>query len=557
MSRLKTTAIIVVTMLAARSALWPVNSLAIVYPASQVRSAADQNSDVVISDANFAIIAQQIRDLKNPTFRALLRVRLVSWVTPSDRTDKRQAAIEVATEALSDLCANQDDIWRPTSKLFYESLNRSVRRLDPDGAEVIMARFTLKKDESVSDPARDFAAAVNALNDPSKTGEASEKAKAALLTGKVPADSLLGALLRLQTTNPAGLPDLLAATLTVEEQQPGFIPLQLIPFFTPIFLAKSNPAELQERFLLAAIRSTRLRPEDVANSTTRNQVVQTLRGISESTKTIAPALYPEVATRLNALGDESGSSKSQRREAEERIRSSSDQLGQIESEAEKTTDKSYKNELFGRAARLALTQGKLRKAVDLALASRPEEASDSSTSIDRFLGEIIRAALKQNQPEVSVYAISKIAKPIHRANGMLAVGKYYTDIKEVEKSRTALNDSAKLLKQADNDNDKLKAGIALGQSLLAHDRAASYDAFRQVVETINKLPAPEKEKQKMYYVSLMPIAEELIKSFRLLAAQDGAEALVIAQEIKLSELRVAALSGVYSSQRSSSAQIQN
>lgn len=557
MCRLIGMATIVVTILLAGSAFRPVSSIVVAQPANQVRSAADQNTDLVISDANFAIIAQQIRDLKSPTFRAFLRVRLVSWVTPGDPADKRQAAIEVTTEGLSDLCANQDDIWRPTARLLYESLNRAVIKLDPAGAEVIIARFTLKKDESVAEPTRDFASAMNALNDAGKAGEAGEKAKVAILTGKVPAENLLGHFLRLQTANPSSLPDMLSAALSVEERQPGFIPAQLFPFFTPIFLAKSNPKELQTRFLLAAIRSTRLPPEDFANPATRSQVVQTLRGISEPTKSLAPAHYPEVATRLNSLGDMSNTTEVQRQAAEERIRSSSDQLAQIESEAEKTTDKGYRNELLGRAARLALTQGNLRKAVDLALASQAEETSESSTSIDRFLGDVTRAALKQKQPEAAVYAISKMAKPLNKANGLLSLGKYYVDIKETEKSRAAMNDSVKLLKQADNDNDKLKAAIALAQGFLPYDRQASYEAFRQAIETINKLPAPEKEKQKMFYVSLMPIAEELIKSFRLLAAQDGAEALAMAQEIKLSELRVSALSGAYSTQRPSSAQIQN
>jgi hypothetical protein len=47
----------------------------------------------------------------------------------------------------------------------------------------------------------------------------------------------------------------------------------------------------------------------------------------------------------------------------------------------------------------------------------------------------------------------------------------------------------------------------------------------------------------------MPIADELIKSFRLLAAQDESGAFTIAQDIKVAELRVSALSGVYSHPR--------
>ncbi|HBB97604.1 MAG TPA: hypothetical protein DC054_19660 [Blastocatellia bacterium] len=516
---------------------------------------ANQYTNAVISDTNFAIIAQQVRDLKNPTFRALLRVRIVSWIPPGDNTDRHQAALSVTTEGLSDLCAHQDEVWTPTASWLYESLTRALKNLDPAGADAAILKFTLKKDESSSDASRELALAVNTLSDPAKSSSAGEKAKAAILTGQVPAGSLLGHLLRLQSTNPSSLPDLLSAILFLEEQQPGFIPLRLIPFFTPIFLGKSSPTELQTRFLLVAIRSTRLRPEDFADPTVRTQVVQTLRGVMEPTRLLAPDQYPEVATRLNAVGGETAASaQAERQAAEDRIKISSDQLEQIESEADKTNDKPFKRQLLARGAQLALNQGKLRKAVDLAIACRNEAESYSSASMDPLLAEVHRTAIKQKQPEVSVYAISKMEKPLNKANGMLELSRYYAQNKETEKHRTALNDSAKLLKQADNDNSKLRLVIALAQSFLAYDRPAVYDAFQLVVDTINQLPAPEKAKEQMYYVSLMPIAEGLIRSFRLLAAQDGPGALAMAQEIKLSELRVAAVAGVYSRARDSSSQ---
>jgi len=530
---------------------WP---LPLIVAQSQTRSTAAQKTDVIISDTNFAIVAQQIRDLKNPTFRALLRARIVSWQTSGDSSERRQAALSVTTEGLSDLCANQDEVWKPTASSLYASLTRELKDLDPAGADALLLKFTLKKDESVSDASRDLASAMNTLSDPAKAASGIEKATAAILTGQVPAAALLGQMLRLRSTNPSVLPELLAATAFREEQQPGYIPLQLMPFFTPLFLDASNRTELQSRFLLAAIRSTRVRPEELANPIVRSQVVQTLKGISEPTKTLTPALYPELASRLNSLGAGGSDTEAQRQAAEERIRESSDQLEQIESEADKTTDKAFKLELLVRGAQLALSQGKLKKAVDLRLEAQDEESSNDA-SLDRFLSDVNRAGIKQKQPEVSLYAISKMVKPLNKANGMIALSKYYADNKEPEKGHSALSDSAKFLKQADNDNDKLRSVIGLAQGFLAYDHSAVYDAFNLAVETINKLPPPEKEKEKMYYVSLMPIAEDLIKSFRMLAAQDGPRALTIAGEIKLSELRVSALSGVYSSQGTASAQV--
>lgn len=47
----------------------------------------------------------------------------------------------------------------------------------------------------------------------------------------------------------------------------------------------------------------------------------------------------------------------------------------------------------------------------------------------------------------------------------------------------------------------------------------------------------------MYYLKLLPVAEDLIRSFRLLAIRENQTATSLAAEIKLSELRLSALSG--------------
>jgi len=428
-------------------------------------------------------------------------------------------------------------------------LTRAALRLEPSGAGAIVASCTLKQDESVPEAVREFASAAKMLNDPATAAAGIEKARAAILTGQVAAATIMGTLLRLQTSNPANLPGLLSATLQAEQQHPGVVPLYLIPFFTPMFLAKSNPTELQAEFMLAAIRRTRLRPEDFTNTIVRSQVVTALRGIAEPTKLIAPALYPEVVTRLNSLAPGAANLDSQRQAREERIRASSDQLAQIESEADKTTDKIDRSGLLLRAAQTALALGKLRRAVDLAMTVRAERGLQYVVYTDRLLGEIAQVAVKQKEPEAAVYAISKIEKPLTKAYGWLGLSKYYAEINEKEKGAAALTDSAKLLKQAENGNDKLKLAMAIAQTSLAYERSAGYEAFKQLIADINGLAAPEKEPEKMSYASLMPIAEELIKSFRLMSAQDGEGALALAQEIKLPELRVAALSGVYSRAR--------
>jgi hypothetical protein len=279
----------------------------------------------------------------------------------------------------------------------------------------------------------------------------------------------------------------------------------------------------------------------------RSQVVNSLQAIAELTKSLAPALYPEVATRLNSLAP-AAAALAERRAAEDRIKTSSDQLEQLLSEAQRTSDPNYRSVFLARAAGLALTQGKLRQAVDLA-ASAYGDAPSNSVNLDRFLASVNSAAVKKEDPDVIIYAVSKMAKPLNKAKGLMVLCKYYAAAKETEKTAAALHDSAIALKDAQNNNEKLSAAISLAKGFVVYDRAAAFDAFRQIVDTINGLPAPDKQKEKTYYLSLMPIADELIKSFRLLSTEDESGAFAIARDIKVAELRSSALSGVYSHPR--------
>jgi hypothetical protein len=494
-----------------------------------------------ISDANFAVMAQHIRELARPEFRALLRERLLVLTNSSDSAERRQAALTLGAEALSDLCAQQESI-QGTAFWLHESIAKALRNFGGADAEAIIARNQLKKDESPS-PARDLSAAITSLKDSTKAASGREKAKAAILTGQVPYAEILGDLLTLRQSNSPHLPDLLSAVLTVEERQPGYIPLRMMPFFSTVFLSDSATREIQIRFLQTVVARTRNpRPSSLPGGSA-SEVKDSLTAIMRSTKTVAPDLYPEVAARLASLG--SDALNPEREAAEARIKDSSDQLEQLQWEADHTNSAVYRQSYFARAASLALTQGKFSKAVDFSFAAYGDRVGDA-VYLDRFLTNVTTAALKQQQPEAAEYAISKIVKSLARAENLIQMSKYYVNLKDTEKRKAALSNAIKSLDQSENNNDKLKVTAALAQASIPVDPSIAYEAMRLTVDTINKLPPPDDKKDGTSYRSFMPRAGELIDAYRLLAAQDEAAALALAQDIKFSELRVAALLGAYS-----------
>jgi len=519
------------------------NSIAAQSTANATRPAVDNPK---LSDANFAVAAQQIRELNRPEFRAALRSRLLAWTRPNDTAERRQASMALGEEALSDLNAHRESISPATASWLYELIARALRNFAGADADGLIAKYELRKDEGPS-PSRDLADAIKALGDPVKAGAAREKATEAILTGQIPSEAVLGDLLRLQQSNSPALPDLLAAMLIVEERQAGFIPLRMIPFFSAPFLAQTTPTKIQVRFLQMVVARTRNPTE---TSPVKGAIVSNVRtalsAIVTATKDVAPALYPEVVARLTSLG---GSPVQPEREAAEaRIKASSDQLEQLQWEADHASSPEAQRGFLVRAAGLALTQSKFIKAVDLQIAAYGERPQDA-TYLDRLLTNVSSAALKQKQPEAAEYAIAKMAKPLDAAENLIQLIRYYGNFRDNEKRKAAIADAMRSLEKSESNNDKLKVSIAL-VSITSHgDASTSYDAMRLTVDTINTLPTPAKEKEDSYYLSFLQRALELIDAFRSFNSSDEGAALALAQDIKFPELRVAALLGVYSSSK--------
>jgi hypothetical protein len=273
-------------------------------------------------------------------------------------------------------------------------------------------------------------------------------------------------------------------------------------------------------------------------------MISVLKSILEATKTTAPALYPEVTGRLASLGG-SAVVEPEREAAEARIKASPDQLEALQLEAEQASSEASRRGFLARAARLALTQGKFRQAVDLEIKAYGERSANAD-SVDRFFADVTTAALKQQQLDAAEYALSKTTKALIKAQSLLQLSEYYASIKDKEKSKSALALGLKLLDQIENISDKLSVAIAFAQGAVPVDSSIAYEAMRLTVDTINKLPPRDNQKENTSYRSVLAHGRALVDAYRLFASPDTTAALALAQDIKLPELRVSALLGAYS-----------
>ena len=506
-----------------------------------------QSRQASLSDDDFIKLNQQIKELKNPTFRAFLRTRLLSWETAESGLTRRQTAIDVATQGVTDLCEHQNEVWSPTASWLHRTFVKQIKTLQ--SSEDTALEICVFKTEAKNIPESDLSAAIKLLSNSETSAAGLDRAKSVILSGQVPPEAILGQLLSSGVKQSPHLTELLGAVLLMEEKQPGKLSLRWMPHFTSFFLEKSVPPEMKARYVSVVVRASRVSAEELANQVVLSQVSQLLNGIIIVAQQFAPALYPEIASRLGSLNKGNPNRTDTRLAAEERIQNASDQLEQLISEADSAPDEQLKKGFLFRAARLAKDRGQLSKAVDLAMkveSGGEVEKDNNPTWVSSFLFEIASLAVKKGSPRDATYAISKMTRPLAKAEAFRLLGEYYGANQDKVKGKEAFSQAAKQLKSVDNTNDKVKVFLSLAESLLKYEPADAYEVFRESVKAINNLPSPEKDQEKMYYVKLMPVAEALIRSFRLLATHENQTATSLATEIKLSELRVSALSGAYS-----------
>lgn len=505
-----------------------------------------QSKEGSVSDDDFIKLHQQIKELKNPTFRAFLRIRLLSWEAPEPTATRRQAAMEIATQGVTDLCEHHDEIWAPTAAWLHAGFGKQIKTLQSSGETAL--KICVLKTDTKNNSAKDLSSGIRMLSNPETSAAGLNLAKSAILSGQVSAETMLGQLISPNATHSPHLPELLNAVLVLEEQQPGALPLRVMPFFTSVFLAESVPSEIQMRFLVVAVRSSRLSAEELANPMQRSLVTTLLNGIINRAQQLTPALYPEVAARLSSVDRTALNRIETRLAAEERIQKASDPLEQLIFEANSASDEQLKKHFFLRAARQAKEQGQVSKAVDLVMktvndSDRNKDQSQPSW-FDDFLSELVLLALKKESPLDATYAISKLTQRLQKARAFRVLGEHYGANQDKSRMKEAFAQSAKQLKAVDSSNEKVKASLLLAESVLKYEPADAYEAFRESIKTINTLPSPENDQEKMHYVKLLPVAEDLIRSFRLLGTRENQTATSLAAEIKIPELRLSALSGI-------------
>lgn len=522
-----------------------------VLPQSPTATTPSTPQSVSISDDDFSTLAQRIKTLDDPTFRAFLRARILNWIRPDADKLRLQSVLLVASDGLADIKAHEERIGDVTADWFRESLISFTARWDPNEATALALKYPLRTEHAKTNPVRELTSALANLDGSRTSAKTIESATKTFSDAKMPPGALLGELFLLDKNKSPHLQQVLSAVISLEERQTGAFPLHFLNMFRVLYLKNTTPTELQVRFLTASVKATRLNPVAFNDPQVRGPAIELLTASLPHLERLTPGQYPEAAGRLQELNSATFSDFKTRQAVENRINKSDRPLEQVIAEAEETTDKLFKRNLLERAARMAQKAGKWRQAIELMVSKESDEDARkecaSHSERDEFLADIVSSTLRGRAMEISEYAASKMQCPIERSNVLREIAVRYHQLDDVVRSQQILEAASKSLVEAEDGTAKAKASLTLAAAFLELDPIQAPAMFRSAVASINKVPSPVGNLEKQSYGSLLPLAEDVIKVFRALARHDRGASLALSADIRLEELRASATAGIMSS----------
>jgi hypothetical protein len=491
----------------------------------------------------------RIKAVDSPVFRAYLYSRAAAWLAQDAGEDAsvRRLSLEAAATGIADLQQHEREVPEAPAALLYSRMLAVVSKQDPQRAEELKRAYPLRREVEQTNGDKitaSFYSALAKLDNPAMAAQGADLAARLITSGVVRPSVLLGELMRLDQSKSLALPQLLAATLTLAEARPGMLPLQTMFFLSNIYLNASTPGPLQARFLAAALRDTRLGPDEL-KSPAATWATPLLQKSLPFMQRLTPDLYAEASARLASLAPGARDEGA----VYDRVRDSSDPLGQLMTEADSETDARVKGELLESAARKARQEGKLRLAVELlasAEASRRVPESDDARR-DEFLSGVVTEALAQKDFETAGFAASHVRSQFEGAAALQQIARRHAKADDLQSALKTLAEAEKLLERAPDGKERADAYFRLVADYAPLDGVRATSALREGIKAANNLSRPRAVPEGEFSWKLLPLTDRMIRTFQTLARTDRAGALSLANTLQPKELAVAATLGVYSS----------
>jgi hypothetical protein len=523
-------------------------------PAQKVKSAKAVPKD----EASIALIAEgqelfdRVRALQSPATRAFLYppIAALLWERAGANSDLHRIVSDATTAGIADIFKHQHRIPRASIAFFYSDLIRTVRRYDAEEAKRLEQSYPLDAASHAKEQETFRASFQSALaryeQGTQRSPQSLSEAVGLIGSGNVPEAVLMGEVFRLDQAKSPALPNVLSATLSLEEKRAGSLQFMTLFFLSHVYLKDSTTLDLRKRFLATVLASVTARTDELRNDPQAfSGATQLLQRSLPFMQALLPSLYPQAASLLASLAP----NLLQTETAWARIKASANPLEQTLTEANNTADPLLKKQLLESAARLTHQRGDLRKAVELMVAEEEGRSglSEDYSYHDEFLDKIVQDAIKTKDIEIADYAVSKMHRPLYRVESLRKIARHHLESKDIFHADSTLNEASKVLRDAPDGNGKIIAYLRLSTDLVRVNKPRAFELLRATAKAVDAIKHPDKDEEGEFSRTLYPLLNETISTFRLLARDDRAEALNVAGLFNTKEFGVAAAIGVSSS----------
>lgn len=486
-------------------------------------------------------LENRIRELKFAAPRVMARTKIAGWLWNDEKDDIGKAE-ELAVAAVDDMYKNRYEIPPTYFSVLSSEVFSLLDRHSPQTSKGLKTKYKITaadelgiQDQSLTDAGAERAAVDSVLR--------------SIYDGQSDDSQIPIVLHRLKQRNSQERFRVLIALVASEERTPGRLQLSTLIFVSPYYADVNLESGIAERFARIIVRRTHITSQlPFADAEGWLEVLNlNLPMIRERVPVLvqdAEVLRAVLASRISRQSRDSI-------ERNERINSSIDKLGTLIEEAEKTENPTLKYDLYRRAARLALEKNLFRKSADLAIlfgkvdvSIEPILVSTQKNEVGQMLDAITLKALRSGDDLSALYTVDRHLDNERRAEGFVAVGRFYVDKGDMDRGREAVNNALRINAAVESLSRRASIYFKLIPITQRIDPTSVFGVNSLAAVSINKIPTPnvddkaESENFQRYVTNLMIASWNLLPMFMDYVKTDRNGAADLSGKIEKKEVKV-------------------
>ncbi|QQS39889.1 MAG: hypothetical protein IPM63_10950 [Acidobacteriota bacterium] len=427
------------------------------------------------------LLDSKIKSLDDAPMRCLARIHLVESVLEQRVPDLKEHAISSGEACLEDIRRWPEEFDSTTKTWLKARLLRAVRKYTPDDARRLEKLADFHNEEL----------AVADESDVLYGGDVEgpfNRLLARLRSGEIPVSTSI-IISKLRERDPGRALEIMSQLLLVYESRGSNFEFENTLSFVPHeYLSDATPVEMKKRFLRLVVKLSSLSLQNPENQFVRNLSRNLLQVALPHFQSVAPELADTALALKATLDARQTDWERALQEINDRIGRSDDKLAQTIEEAKNAESEGFANQLWQRAAYIAVREKKFVIAVDSIM--NVKQVSKSYDPRPYFIKQsIVPNAIKVDDLRGANYAISRLEQDVDKAEAVLLIGHHIAGREDPSSARKYLDDALELLEKVDPSAYKLNL---LSQGVLLASRVDKENMERiagLIVKNTNGLPS--------------------------------------------------------------------